>query len=103
MPQTHKGPTPEIGDQIRPQDADSNRTPGTDQQNHPNDSQPSAGVTQGHHSPQQPKHGRSGEATDRSATGQPQGEDSRNPSSDHNPRTQESGRGASNPGDRSSR
>jgi len=128
MPQTYKGPTPEVGDKIRPQDDDQNRTPGSDQQqpqpnehlqNQPfssdktmdpanqqhqwNDTDPqdgvSEGVTQGHASPQQQKqgHGHGG-----SSTGLPQGEDSRNPSSDHNPRTQESHGGSAHSRDVSS-
>lgn len=46
----------------------------------------SAGVTQGHSHPQGQKHGHGAEGS--SSTGLPEGEDSRNPSSDHNPRTQ---------------
>lgn len=117
MSETYTGPKPAVGDKIRPQDTDSNRPSGNDQQqplpneqrqNQPfssdktldpenqqhqwNDTDPdaqvSAGVTQGHTEVQQDKQGRSAEATSRSATGQPEAEDSRNPSSDHNPRTQ---------------
>jgi len=117
MPETHKGPTPAAGEQLRPQDTQSNRTPGGDQQQpQPNENlqnQPfssdktmdrsgqqqhwndqtgqegiSAGVTEGHTDPQQAAHGRSAEAGSKSSTGLPQPEDRRNPSSDYNPRTQ---------------
>lgn len=94
MAEPRKGPTPEVGEKLTPQDADQNRPSGSDQQHTPRDPHPSVGVTQGHHSPQQPKHGRSGEAESRSSTGLPQSEDSRNPGSDHNPRTEEAGGGS---------
>ena len=87
MPETFKGPTPAVGDKTRPQDTQENRTPGGDQQTHPDDHNPTAGVTQGHHSPQQPKHGSAAEATSPSSTELPQPEDRQNSSSDHNPRT----------------
>lgn len=47
----------------------------------------STGVSQGHSHPQAQKHGHGAEGS--GSTGLPEGEDSRNPSSDHNPRTQE--------------
>lgn len=100
MPETHKGPTPAVGDKLTPQETQQNRTPGSDQQHSPGDENPTPGVTQGHHSPQQEKqgHGHGG-----SSTGLPQGEDSRNPSSDHNPRTQESHGGDAHSSDVSSK
>jgi|GEM_PF-4991528 hypothetical protein len=114
MPETYKGPTQKVGDKDSIQAL--NRPSGTQQQqplpnenlqNQPysstktmdrekqqqqwNDTDPdegvSEGVTQGHASPQQAKHGHGAEGS--SSTGLPQGEDSRNPSSDHNPRTKE--------------
>lgn len=94
MPEPHKGPTAEVGEELAPQDADQNRPSGGDQQHTPRDPHPTAGVTQGHHSPQQPKHGSAAEATSPSSTGLPQSEDSRNPSSDHNPRTEAGGGGS---------
>jgi len=104
MPETFRGVKSPIGSKDAPEDADSNRTPGHDQQqplpnenlqNQPyssaktldkdqqqhewNDTPPekgvSEGVTQGSHSPQKAAHGRSGEATDKSATGQPEQHD----------------------------
>jgi hypothetical protein len=118
-----------VGDKLTPQDTQQNRPAGVDQQqpqpnenlqNQPftsdktmerenqqqqwNDTDPqqgvSTGVTQGHHSPQQEKHGHGHGG---SSTGLPQGEDSRNPSSDHNPRTRDSHGGDAHSGDVSSK
>lgn len=71
MPQTFQGVHPDIGDKLHPGE-DTEAPSGLDQQHRPNDTHPSQGVTQGHADPQQPKHGRSAEATSKSATGQPE-------------------------------
>jgi hypothetical protein len=112
MSETHTGPKRDIGDkgsiqelqresgtsqrQPQPNENPQNRpysseeaVPQEFRQHHWNDTPPeeteSEGVTQGHASPQKAKSGNHQEGG--SSTGLPQGEDSRNPSSDHNPRT----------------
>ena len=117
MPETHKGPMLPVGEEMTPQDTTVARPSGTDQQQaQPNENlanQPitsdktfdrdkqqhtwgdqdpqegvSAGVTQGHADPQQPKHGRSAEATNKSSTGLPSdNNDDGKPPSGQNPRT----------------
>lgn len=101
MPETYKGPTPEVGDKNDISQAEQNRTAGHDQQqpqpnenlqNQPysskktmesghqqqqwNDTDPAKGVSEGvseqHATPSAPKHGKSAEATSKSSTGQPE-------------------------------
>ena len=83
MPETHKGPTAKVGEEmLDPKKVSQNRTPGTSQGHpggDPDDQQGlSQGVTQGHADPQQAKHGNSGEATSRSSTGLPQPQQDKN-------------------------